>query len=177
MAQETVLGRLLSIMLVVHALFVQPPELLERPPYVNTGESNKFLYYLTANHVGYGHISYRTGGIEIIGGKIKNTGSSTQQIISDSFAFALKYQIVEDLKKRNKDASGFNYLSGGFFPSKISGSHYVEQLCLHSTFDCNILQSWDLCVLITQSPESNRCATIMTVCNEKVALAKEATAD
>lgn len=59
--------------LYTHSLSVQPRELLENSPYVNTGKSSKFLYYLTANYADYGHISYRIWGIEIIGGKIKNT--------------------------------------------------------------------------------------------------------
>lgn len=65
-SQETVLGQLLSIMLVVHAEFtsVQPSELLERPSYVNTGESSQFLYQLTANHMNYRGISFRIQGTE-----------------------------------------------------------------------------------------------------------------
>lgn len=39
-------------------------ELLERPPYVNTGESSQFLYHLTANHMDYRYISFRIQGTE-----------------------------------------------------------------------------------------------------------------
>lgn len=39
---------------------------------------------------------------------MKKTFSSPQQNISGSFAFAHKYKIVGDFKKRNEDPSGFN---------------------------------------------------------------------
>ena len=69
-------------MLVVHAEFmsVQPSELLERPPYVNTGESSQFLYHLTANHMNYRCTSFRIQGTEFWGGRggpgMKSTVSS-----------------------------------------------------------------------------------------------------
>ena len=65
-SQETVLGQLLSIMLVVHAEFMSAKlsEVHERLPYVNTGESSQFLYQLTANHMNYRGISFRIQGTE-----------------------------------------------------------------------------------------------------------------
>ena len=66
-SQETVPGQLFSIKLVVHAEFmsVQPSELLERPPYVNTGKSSQFLYHLTANYMDFRCISFRIQGTEL----------------------------------------------------------------------------------------------------------------
>ena len=67
-SQETVLGQLLSIMLVVHAEFMsaKPSELHERLPYVNTGESSQFLHYVTANYVDYRCISFRIQGTKLL---------------------------------------------------------------------------------------------------------------
>ena len=102
-------------MLVVHAEFmsVQPPELLERPPYVNTGESSEFLYYLTANYVDYKCISFRIWGTGLLVEKWKILFLH----IAKHFQFlCLSSQVSNSwrFKKRNEGPSGFNYRGWSF---------------------------------------------------------------
>ena len=117
-------------MLVVHAEFmsVQPSELLERPPYVNTGESSQFLYHLTANHMNYRCTSFRIQGTESWGwgGGNEKYCFFIQQIFASSFASPCRNHIVEDLNREQKFLLALIILPEVFlfFPKK-SVFHYV----------------------------------------------------
>ena len=127
-SQETVLGQLLSIMLVVHAEFMsaKPSELHERLPYVNTGESSQFLHYVTANYVDYRRISFRIQGTKLL---VEKWEVLFLHIANFCHFLCLSLQEPSSwrFKNENEGPSGFNYLAWSFFfffPSRVSVFHY-----------------------------------------------------
>ena len=170
-SQETVLGQLLSIMLVVHAEFMsaKPSELHERLPYVNTGESSQFLHYVTANYVDYRCISFRIQGTKLL---VEKWEVLFLHIANFCHFLCLSLQEPNSwrFKNENEGPSGFNYLAWSFFffslqeclsfimfNSPVSIPHLIEIFFRVGTF----------VFFLFHSLESSQYVIIMAVCNGK----------
>ena len=129
-SQETVLGWLFSIMLVVHAEFtsVQPSELLERPSYVNTGESSSsyIIWQQTMWIIGTSLSEYKE---QNYWWKNEKYCFFIQQIFASSSASPCRNHIVEDLNREQKFLLALIILPEVsfvlFFSSRVSVFHYI----------------------------------------------------